>query len=255
MTRKSPVRHVVRAHRRRHGVVSSFVRGRGQRRALLANPVCSLARIRTVPMEEVATTEYLLIPNGDSKSGENWRNGVMQASSFAGVKRNVSILKAKGWMSGRILAPHAAQEERMKGFVVIGHWGRVSTARSHVTKYTLDKDILQDEMNWRRGKKVVKWMSPEEFLKQCLSPDSHYANAYDCPGVVIDGKCAFNRAKIDAYIAMIAKDEAMPPLIIDRTAKVLEHKYVGHDGRHRAKAAWFMGVKRVPVLVIEGDGK
>jgi hypothetical protein len=122
--------------------------------------------------------------------------------------------------------------------------------------YNYDKDLIKYHLKFlgetEKKRTRLVMMSPSTFLKQCPTPeifknDQKYKNANDCP---IDR--GYNKEKIDFYKAKLLRKEPLDVLELDNTRKKqINSKWAGHDGRHRAKAAHLLTIKRIPVLVTD----
>jgi hypothetical protein len=251
--RKSPIRHKVNNHVRSGTRVNSYLRGQGTKKQ---NPFSQkrkveqkqFTKILTIPMKDIKADQFLLVPHGPSTYGKDWREGLMQATSWSGVQRNVEILKEKGYKSGKILAPFSEQEGRDVGFRVISSWGKQPPKpKTKGFQYPVDKKILADELK-KHPRKITKlvWMSPETYLKQLPSPDPSYTNAEECPS-----NEGYNRQTIDKHKHDIFKlgKVKLPPLRLFKSS--IGKNWFREGDRHRAKAAYLSTVKKVPVVVIE----
>jgi hypothetical protein len=99
-------------------------------------------------------------------------------------------------------------------------------------EYNLEDPPLYGDSDYKqRGGKIVK-MSPYEFLnkvnKQLIIDDESQENIDDLKNMILNNK------KID------------PPTLYYRSGEV-----INHDGRHRAIAAQQLGIKSIPVLIME----
>jgi hypothetical protein len=251
--RKSPVRHRVKSHTRKNVLVRPYVRGHGNKnqKTFISKRKIEqkqFSKILPVPMKDIKADQFLLVPHGPSTDGKDWREGLMQATSWSGVQRNVEILKEKGYKSGKILAPFSEQEGRDVGFRVISSWGKQPPkSKTKGFQYPVDKKILSDELKEHPRKKAkLVWMSPETYLKQLVSPSSDFKNADECPSHI-----GYNRTVIDKYKHDIFKlgEVKLPPLRLFKSGK--GENWFRKGDRHRAKAAYLATVKKVPVVVIE----
>ena len=100
----------------------------------------------------------------------------------------------------------------------------------------------------RTGKNLkIVWMSPEKFLKQCTSPN--YFNK-DSNENAFTAKEGYNREIVDNYKKIMqTHSEDIPALLLDYTDKG-RSGLPAHNGRHRAKAALELGIKKVPVVEV-----
>lgn len=217
-----------------------------------------LNRVQTTDMKTLQNNpnpkQYLIIPSGPSKTGEDWRAGMMEATSLEGAKRNIEILKSKGYCGGKILAPKDKQEGHKIGWVVIGKFGREwKDPNAWNGKYNIDKSLINDWLrleNTSKTKATLKFMHPSTFLKQCPTPEifkgeQKYKNADECPSQV-----GYNEQLVRAYQRQIYSNTQIVPPHLDKRKGTFK-KWVGHDGRHRAKAAYLSGLKRIPVVILE----
>ena len=81
---------------------------------------------------------------------------------------------------------------------------------------------------------LIEWTSPQEFM----------ARAFVDPVLVMA-----DTARFDAMFHRLAAEEPTDPLLLVKS-KATGH-VVGLDGLHRAAAAYYLGMTRVPMLVVE----
>jgi hypothetical protein len=89
------------------------------------------------------------------------------------------------------------------------------------------------DVGWKG--KIVN-MSPQQFLKLALKlPEKYFEN---CP-------------RLDELKEKIGKEQPMdiPMLMVD----VKNKQVIGHEGRHRARAALDLGIKEMPVFIFTGS--
>lgn len=254
MNRKHPVRHRVRSHVRDGKLVSSYMRGSGTKTYSKKFEKEQLAKVILNVPEGVVKNEYLILPNGPSKDGTDWRKGMSMASSWSGTQARISDLKKRGWDGGKILAPIIEQEdESSKGFRVIGSWGKQPKVdRRKEFHYPVNRELMRHYLRpeSKKRKKLV-WVSPENYLKKLPSPSPYYDNADNCPVHVLGSEPrGYNKETIKKYQSDIFKlgKVKLPPLRLIKTKD--GNSFAMHD-RYRAKAAYLSAVKKVPVIVIE----
>lgn len=161
------------------------------------------------------------------------------------IKHRVSKFKKK---NGTIVKDYI----RGKGIKI-----NITNPNIHKTlTYNYDKELMDiylplENTSTKSGKLI--FMSPKQFLEKCpttnifdSNEERKYKNAYVTP--LNDG---YNKTKVETYIKKLKSGEQIDVPHLDYRKNPFLKNWAGHDGRHRAKAALILGIKKIPVIILE----
>lgn len=124
-----------------------------------------------------------------------------------------------------------------------------TTSTTHMPSYD---DMMKKPDYFREAKKKkfkIVQMSPEEYLDKVADGFSVYGG--------YDRAAALNVTQklVDEYAEKMEKGEKFPMVVLDHTSARgfdgKKEKAFTQEGRHRAFAAKKIGVKKIPVMVVD----
>lgn len=239
MKRKSPVKHYVRAHKKKGTLVESYVRGKGEKRVKVAPPRITIANSRIQSkISELKRFKQI------AKERNNLKMEKFYEAQIRGMLRLLGKTRKQMYdeillVGDQLSAVRAGNYE----FDYVNKLEETFKLMQEVTglkypepKYILAKGTEQSAyvLGYRPKSEKLVWMTPEEFLSL-----AGHAISYD-------PKC------LEDVRRKMQTGKPLDALWLD--VDIYTHQVKSHEGRHRAKVAQELGIEKVPVILYAKDG-
>lgn len=239
MKRKSPVKHRVRTHKKKDKVVSSYTRGHGSKKTKVSTPRITLANSRIqAKISELKRFKQMAKEQNNLKMEKFYEAHIRAMLRLLGKTRKQ--MYSEILLAGDELSTARAGDYNFnyvyrleKAFELMQ---KITGLKYPEPKYVLAKGTEQSAylIGYRPKSEKLVWISPTKFLSL-----AGYAIAYD-------------KESLEKVRRRMQTSEPLDALYLD--VDVNTHQVRQHEGRHRAKVAQELGIKKVPVLLYAKDG-